>query len=53
MIFCTGVDDGELIDLLVNAGLRDLLRRVGSLDSPVSWNWYDVSCDHSDIVNMT
>jgi len=36
----TGVDDVELTELLHNAGLSELLRRVGGLDLPVNWNWY-------------
>ena len=38
----SGVDDAELIEFLYEAGLSDLHKRVGSLDSPVSWNWYSV-----------
>jgi len=37
----TGLDDVELVELLHSVGLTDLLRRVGTLDSPVQWNWYD------------
>ena len=43
-VWCdTGVGDAELVELLKNAGLSELLRRVGSLDSPVSWNWYELN----------
>ncbi|XP_044292731.1 lysosomal cobalamin transporter ABCD4 isoform X1 [Varanus komodoensis] len=35
-------DDERILKFLELTGLSDLLVRIGGLDQPVDWNWYDI-----------